>query len=408
MKLLTFSAFIFMFISHASLLKADNVGNQYSKTLRIDMEISGEDSMCKVQIVNIKKFDGFNGKAAIAPRELGEFIFTVTDCNTGKIACKDGFSTLYSEWAKMDFQGRYQQTFQHTTLVPCGDGKMHFVLQKREAKSGFKTVADTIIDTKNVEYQQETKGNVNNIHISGDTQNCVDVLILAEGFTSYQENRFDAAARKFCERLMNMSPYNEYKDKINCRSVFIASRDEGWMISSRKEGRSTVLSSHYDTFASQRYLETFETFAVMDYVGSTPADMIVILVDSEEYGGGGVFNEFAIGSINNRSWIPMMIHEVGHSFSGLGDEYFYPNETATDSYDLTVEPWEYNLTTMVDFGTKWEALYKDGKAWLIEGAGYSAKGMYKAFPKCLMLELSSGFCEVCKIAIRERIEYMTE
>lgn len=392
----------------ATLLNAKSEENKYKKTLRIDMIISGEDSVCKVEIVKLSQFDGFNGKAAVSPRELGDFVFCVTDCETGEIACKDGFSTLYSEWAKMNFEGRYQQKFQHSTLVPCGDGKMHFVLQKRDAKSSFKTVVDTIIDTKAIEKLKVEEAKVRDIHIAGETQRCVDVLIMAEGFTESHESKFNKCSELFFKELMKMSPFNEYSDKFNCRSVFKASVSDGKLISDRNEERSTVLSSHYDTFASQRYLETFDNFAVIDYAGELPADMIVILVNSEEYGGGGVYNEFAIGCVNDNVWIKMMIHEVGHSFSGLGDEYFYSDDTSTDSYDLTIEPWEFNLTTKVDFGSKWEAMYKEGKAGLIEGAGYSAKGMYKAFPKCIMLQLSDSFCEVCKQAIRERIKYLTD
>ena len=137
-------------------------------------------------------------------------------------------------------------------------------------------------------------------------------------------------------------------------------------------------------------------------------NVFIVLVNSEKYGGGGVYNCFAIGSVESEDWVEVMMHELGHSFAGLADEYYYEGETSPDMYSMDVEPWEPNITTLVDFDKKWKRLYDSKEVELIEGAAYNAKGLYRSESNCKMRELHIPFCKVCNEAIENRIKRYIE
>jgi hypothetical protein len=157
----------------------------------------------------------------------------------------------------------------------------------------------------------------------------------------------------------------------------------------------------------------------MDVAACAPADAIVIMVNHPKYGGGGIYNFYCVATTDDRASDFLLIHEFGHSFAGLGDEYYTSDVAVQDFYDLSVEPWEPNLTTLVDFNTKWKEMLPEGtpiptpdnesykgKLGVFEGGGYAAKGVYRPYLNCTMKDvIYDNFCPVCKKAIEERIEF---
>ena len=147
-----------------------------------------------------------------------------------------------------------------------------------------------------------------------------------------------------------------------------------------------------------------------DWLAGTPYEHIIVLVNTENYGGGGILNSYNLSMTHHPAYRPVVVHEFGHSFGGLGDEYAYENERIP-MYPADIEPWEPNLTTKVNFINKWENLIgkKDKKVGLYEGAGYSLKGVYRAYPDCRMrTNQHPEFCPACRQAIQRLIDFYTK
>jgi hypothetical protein len=181
------------------------------------------------------------------------------------------------------------------------------------------------------------------------------------------------------------------------------------------------LNSSFYTFGTDRYLTTQDIKTVNDFAAAAPHDNIIVLINSNKYGGGGVYNYYS-GTTAGHPFSPkVFIHEFGHGFAGLADEYYSSEVAYEEFYPLNVEPWEPNITTLVAFDSKWKKMiaretpvptpaeekYKNLTG-LFEGGGYSAKGIFRPEMDCRMKSNGSkGYCSVCREAIRKMIEFYT-
>lgn len=171
--------------------------------------------------------------------------------------------------------------------------------------------------------------------------------------------------------------------------------------------RKTALNSHFDTFYSDRYLTTLHLKELHNLLAGTPYEHIIVLVNTDKYGGGGIYNSYNLSYTKGKNFHPVVVHEFGHSFGGLGDEYDYGNDDPM--YFADTEPWEPNLTTKHDFRNKWENLIAEGKAGLIEGGGYQSKGVFRGTKNCRMRTNDvPDFCPVCQQALIRMIKFYTE
>jgi hypothetical protein len=182
----------------------------------------------------------------------------------------------------------------------------------------------------------------------------------------------------------------------------------------------TILNTSYYTFDSERYLMTYDYKRVRDLAANAPYDQIYILVNSDKYGGGAIYNFYNVAVNGNMKSAKILIHEFGHGFAGLGDEYG-PDETYGEFYNTKVEPWEPNLTTLVHFERKWKDMVADTVpvptpdiekyypvVGVFEGGGYMNKGMYRPMHDCLMNTFNGDvFCPVCRRAILRMIDFYT-
>ncbi len=202
-------------------------------------------------------------------------------------------------------------------------------------------------------------------------------------------------------------------------AVEAPSHDSGTSEPSKGIWKNTALHSHFDTFYSNRYLTTLNLFDLHNLLAGTPYEHIIVLVNTAEYGGGGILNSYNLSMTHHKDFKPVVVHEFGHSFAGLGDEYAYEQEQIP-MYPKDVEPWEPNLTTLVDFKSKWKDLmqpstpiptkpdYKHPKIGVYQGAGYNLKDVYRGYPDCRMRTNSTPeFCPICQRAITRVIDFYT-
>ena len=186
------------------------------------------------------------------------------------------------------------------------------------------------------------------IRRSGDITDKIDIAIVAEGYTMDEAGLFYEDAEKAVESIFSHSPFTELADRFNIVAVALPSAESGVSVPHDNVWKDTALGSHFDTFYTERYLTTLNLFKLHDSLSGIPYEHIIILVNTDSYGGGGIFNSYLLSSAHNEWTSPVIVHEFGHSFAGLADEYFYDDQY-TEYYYPDTEPWEPNITTLKDF-----------------------------------------------------------
>lgn len=234
--------------------------------------------------------------------------------------------------------------------------------------------------------------------------------------------KFKDDAGRFSRYLFNCTPYKENKNKFNIWAIEAASEESGIDIPADSVWKNTVVNSSFYTFNSERYLTTFDIKSIRDIAANVPYDQIFILANSGKYGGGGVYNYYCESSSDNSFSEYVFCHEFGHAFAGLGDEYYDSQVSVIDYYDTLVEPWEPNLTTLVNFPSKWKKMVSKGtplptpndekylnSIGAFEGGGYMSKKLYRPCYDCTMKSTKiNSFCPVCKKAIIDMIMFYSE
>ena len=225
-----------------------------------------------------------------------------------------------------------------------------------------------------------------------------------------------------CDALFSHEPFKSLKERFNVVAVASPSLDSGVSVPRLGEWKQTAFGSHFSTFYSDRYLTTLNVKSIHDALAGIDYEHIIILANTDEYGGGGIYNSYTLTTAHHPMFRPVVVHEFGHSFGGLGDEYFYDDDVMTDTYPLDIEPWEQNITTQVDFDSKWKDMLQKGTpnptpvdqkgkyaVGVYEGGGYSAKGIYRPAFNCRMrTNENPEFCPVCQRALSRLILFYTE
>ena len=259
------------------------------------------------------------------------------------------------------------------------------------------------------------------VWIVGNRNKFNEVGIVPVNWTEKEMDIFYQDAQRTCESLFSYEPFRSMKGKFNIVAVASPSTDSGVSVPRENLWKETAVHSHFDTFYSDRYLTTSRVKSIHNALAGIPYEHIIILANTDVYGGGGIYNSYTLTTAHHPMFKPVVVHEFGHSFGGLADEYFYEDDTMTDTYPLDVEPWEQNITTRVNFASKWEdmlpphipvptpvAQQKNYPVGVYEGGGYSFKGIYRPAFDCRMRTNEyPTFCPVCQRAIQRIIEFYT-
>ena len=256
-----------------------------------------------------------------------------------------------------------------------------------------------------IHYIGKTPTDYEIIQQAKDTSNCIHIAYVAEGYQPDEMGVFLKDARTAMEALFQHEPFKKLKERFQIIAVKSPSKDSGTSIPGKGIWKETALGSHFNTFYSDRYLTTLNLKRLHDWLAGTPYEHIIVLVNTDNYGGGGILNSYNLSMTHHPSFKPVVVHEFGHSFAGLADEYAYEQEQIP-MYPADIEPWEPNITTLKDSDSKWKSLKGAG---LFEGAGYSLKGVYRAYQDCRMRTNEHPvFCPVCQQAIERLIRFYTE
>jgi hypothetical protein len=407
-----------------------------------------------------------NPKQAIDTSNLGKYFFEVRDAKTKQLLYSRGFASIYGEWETTDEAKTTKRTFQESLRFPAPAAPVEIVLKKRDPQNAWVDIWTTTVDPADqfVDRSKPTApAPVITIQKTGEPENKVDFLILGDGYTAAEAKKFEADARRLTEVLFATSPFKENRRNFNVWAMAPPAAESGISRPSTGIYRDSPIGATYDAFGSERYVLTFDNQKLRRAAQFAPYEFIEVVVNGRTYGGGGIFNLYSTVAADNAFGNYVFVHEFGHHFAGLADEYYTsPVEYTTPAN--RVEPWEPNVTALLDVSTlKWrnlaspfadvtpiptpwnkaefeaysreiqkrraqlrkdkrpeeemEALFREeleheqkmfkaekhyGQVGAFEGAMYEAKGYYRPEIDCIMFSRSDKFCKVCRAAI-ERI-----
>ena len=312
---------------------------------------------------------------------LGDYFVKVSDLQTNMLLYSRGYSTVFGEWQTTEeaLNGTWR-TFQETVRFPFPKQKVivSFLsaainLLRPVKMMAFQRSFLSIIDPNNSTVvnreKQKSKFSVFDVMINGPTEKKVDILILGDGYTKEDMEKFRKDAKHFTEQLFSYQPFKKHKNDFNVRAMEVISDDSGIDMPDQNIWKHTALGTMYNTFGSARYVLTEENRAMRDIADAAPYDFITILVNDNRYGGGGIFNLYTTCFTKpvkaGQEWEMdyVYVHEFGHCFGGLGDEYYSSQVSYVDFYPKGVEPWEPNVTrTNTKENLKWRNLVSSGYA----------------------------------------------
>ncbi len=304
-----------------------------------------------------------NPDAAIDETNLGKYLFEVRDRANNRLVYSRGFASIYGEWETTAEAKKEWRTFHESLRFPAPAGPVQVVLKKRGEGNAFKEIWTQVVDPKDMfvdPSRPASPGPLVKLLESGPPEKKVDLLILGDGYTAAQREKFEKDARKLVEILFTYSPFKERKSDFNVWGLCPPSEESGVSRPSTGQHRRSRVGATYDAFSSERYILTFENRLLRDVASFAPYEFIEVLVNNNTYGGGGIFNLYSTVAADSL-WAPyLFVHEFGHHFAGLADEY-YTSDTAYEPATDRLEPWEPNATALLDpSALKWKALVPQG------------------------------------------------
>ncbi len=396
------------------------------KTLRIDYYHTGDSINDYYSIDELKEepFWGGTTKNLIDPFDYGEYEVKVYDDSTQNLIYSHTYSTLFHEWQTTEEAKNIVKSFSETVVMPFPKKNVRVIFFSRDKENRLIKKFEYKINPENYFISTESNYRFNNFKVvyNGNPEKKVDLVIIPEGYTEAEMSKFREDCKKFSGYLFNSSPYKENKEKFNVWGIEAPSKESGTDIPAKKIWKKTLLKTHFYTFDEERYLMTEDNKTVRDVAANAPYDQIYILVNSNIYGGGAIYNLYSVCVNNNPYEEYVFTHEFGHGFAFLGDEYYTSEVPYENIYPPGIEPLEPNLTTLINFDAKWKDLVDASTpiptpatkefsdvVGAFEGGGYVAKGVYRPMEDCTMKSATiNNFCKVCKRSIIKMIDFYTE
>lgn len=397
------------------------------KACRVDFHFCGNAHQTTAYLDNIRQEPFWGGRHNHLDTDLnlGDFRFRVLDSLSQKVIYINGFDALFREWQSTPEAQNINKSFEQSIQFPYPKKAVVLLIEKRLDFNRWEELLRFNLspNDKLIEKRAPRQVPVKTIGQADRPEKDIDIAVIAEGYTAAEQDKFFKDAQRLYENLCTHEPFASNKNKIVLHAIAAPSENSGVSVPQDSVWKNTAVGSNFYTFYEPRYLTTLNVKKVYDFAALVPYDAVYILVNTDRYGGGGIYNFYTLVTADNKYTTQVSVHEFGHSFGGLADEYFYDKQDVlTDMYDLKTEPWEPNITSLVDFDKKWKNdlpkgtpiptpptdQYK-GKVGVFEGGGYLTKGMYRPSFDCRMRTNSyPEFCPVCRKAVERMIRFLTE
>jgi hypothetical protein len=417
-----------IFMVFAPVLEAQTDYEKYFEhgLLRIDYYHEGNSDTEKVLIHCFKKDPFFAGSAATLTDAFnyGKYMLEVFDSLSDKLIYSRGFCSLFEEWQLTGEADTVYKRFEECLRFPMPKNTVLIKLSGRDRKNIFRPLFQKYINPAEITFTENPflENAFFDVYYSGPADKNVDIVIIPDGYTEKELSKLEQDAQRMVKYLINCRPFDEKSDNINIRAVYAVSEESGCDLPGEGIYKNTILSTNFYTFGSERYLTSEAYHRICDLAAVVPYEQIFIMVNHEKYGGGGIYNFYSLASSDNEHSDFLFIHEFGHAFAALGDEYYSSEVAYSDYYAKDVEPYQPNLSTLINFESKWKHMIeKDipvptprseeyaGKTGVFEGGGYTSKGVYSPAMDCTMKSVSyDNFCPVCQNAILKIIDYYSK
>ena len=398
-------------------------------TLRIDYILSGNLKSQFIAVDGMRRMPGWYGKRQnlTSYPVHGAATIDMRLAATGELIYSHTFSTLFQEWLDLDDAKLSPKAFECVELLPMPRDSVVVTVNLYNHRQQVTSSIEHKVYPTDITIVHKGEGeNVPEYVVLNEparSDKVINIAFVAEGYTQEQMDDYLVDCKKGVEGIFGFEPYKHLRDRFRVIAVLTPSQDCGPSIPSEGVWHKTAMGSSFDTFGMARYLTTLRIKQMHDAIAGTPYEHIIVMVNTDRYGGGGIYNTLNLLMTKHKLFIEVLVHEFGHSFAGLADEYAYEGEEPND-FPLDVEPWSPNITTLTDFSSKWRDLMPSGKAiistadeknydtetiGLYEGAGCVLKGVYRPTPNCMMKTLKVPvFCAVCNRTIERIIDFYTK
>ena len=363
------------------------------RTLRLDYTFAGDDILQQIyvdELVSLPHWYGRRERLEELPLR-GNGQITMRSKADDVVIYRHSFSTLFQEWLATDEAKHTQKSFENVFLMPYPKAPVEIKVELFDYHNEVINSLTHTVDPKDILIRKAGERNITPfevLHQARDTSRCIHIAFVAEGYTNDEMDHYLADCKAAIGSLFRHEPFKSMQDRFNIIAVKPTSEESG-------------------TSEPSKGIWTLHLKRLHDVLAGTPYEHIIILVNTEHYGGGGIYNSYNLSYTGGKYFLPVVVHEFGHSFGGLGDEYTYGNDDPM--YFPDTEPWEPNLTTKATAFIKWDNLIKEGKAGLYEGGGYLEKGVWRGCENCRMrTNEEPEFCPVCQQALVQLIKFYTE
>lgn len=426
MELMKHFLFAILFFSNPIFSQVNFDKYFLDKTLRFDYYHTGDKTNDYYSFDELIEEPYWGGsKVNLIDRfDYGKYKVIVKDFDSGNEIYSRTYSTLFSEWQTTDEANQTTRTFSETVTFPYPKNPVIVEFYSRDKKNVLHKKFEYTLNPKSYFIKKERSLKLNSFEVlkSNDPEEAVDIVVIPDGYTIDEMDKFKKDCKRFADYLFNASPYKENKNKFNIYGIEAPSKESGTDVPAENIWMNTIVNSKFYMFDLDRYLMTSDNKTLRNIASNAPYDQIFILVNTKRYGGGSIYNHYSVCVSDNPNSEYIFTHEFGHGFAGLADEYYTSDVAYNDFYPLDIEPLEPNITTLVNFESKWQDMVEPGlpiptppltqyrdKVGVYQGGGYVADGVYRPMLDCSMKSISvNNFCRVCKRAIKQMIDFYSE
>ncbi|NWF89654.1 MAG: peptidase M64 [Ignavibacteriaceae bacterium] len=339
-----------------------------NETMRVDYHHVGNAKSELFAIDRIYQYGTWAGnpKNLIDYFNNGKYYVKVYDAASNKLIFSKGFDSYFGEYqTSANANKGINKAYHESALIPLPKAKVKFAIEKRDSENKLKEIFAAEIDPADVSIVKDKivdkDVKVFKSVYNGDSHQKVDVAIIGEGYTEDEIGKFRADLEKFSQILFTQEPFLSNKEKFNIYGVYKPSEESGTDEPPADIFKKTVLNSKFNSLGSERYLLTEDNKTLRDLAAHVPYDALYIMVNHKKYGGGGIYNWSCTFTTDNQWHKYLFLHEFGHSFAGLADEYYTSDTAYEDFFKPTLEPVEPNITALLDTtNLKW-------KKWMTKG-----------------------------------------
>ena len=399
-------------------------------TLRIDYWRVGNRQQDTIRMGEVARLPLWAGSLTqlLDPFDNGVYRVVIRSTD-GKELYSRGYNSLFHEYVDTP-QGRDSVAeFQEVLRLPMPKKEVDICWQKRGEDQRYHTQYTYRFNPSQENEWLLKRGDVKllwpyvELQKKGDMHRKIDVVIVPEGYGPADSVKMKRDMMAFCDYLLGQEPFRSRRNDFNVWGVMGYGDESGITDPTRNIHVNSLVGASFNTFDADRYLMTSQLFRLHDAIGVAPCDHIIIMANSATYGGGAIYNFYAMSSLNEMAYM-VLPHELGHSIGGLADEYVDEDLSYGDMHTLTEEPTEPNITTLVDFASKWASMLPEGTPiptpadekvpgndngplGVYEGAGYHSHGIYRPTMHCMMRDYAP-FCPVCARRLNDIFDLYTK